>query len=101
MLRVSLRLFLSILPLALTPLLEFFIADGYLNLGGGEKDVLLLIPWILWSLLYLIFFLASWWIKVPVTRGLAYASGGATGVLAFIYVILVVWFSGWLGAKGP
>lgn len=101
MLRVLLRLFLSILPLAATPLLGFFIADGYLNFGGGEKDILLLIPWILWSLLYLIFFLASWWRKVSITRGLAYAVGGATGFLAFVYVILLVWFSGWLGVKGP
>lgn len=59
MLRVSLRFFLSVLLLALTPLLGFFIADGYLNCGGGEKDLLLFIPWILWSLLYLIFFLVA------------------------------------------
>lgn len=98
---ILLHLALSILPLALTPLLGFLIADGYLNFGGGEKDLLLLIPWILWSLLYLIFFLASWWRKTCITRGLAYSVGGATGVLAIVYVILLVWFSGWLGVKGP
>ena len=36
------RLILSIVPLALTPLLGFFIAEGYLNFGGGEKDLFLL-----------------------------------------------------------
>lgn len=101
MLHISLRFFLSVLPLALTPLLGFFIADGYLNFGGGEKDLLLLVPWIFWSLLYLIFFLASWWTKVSIMRGLAYAAGGATALLAIVYVILLVWFSGWLGVKGP
>jgi len=38
------RLILSIVPLALTPLLGFLIAEGYLNFGGGEKDLFLLVP---------------------------------------------------------
>ena len=35
-----LRLILSIVPLALTTPLGYLIAEGYLNFGGGEKDLL-------------------------------------------------------------
>lgn len=41
------RLVTALLPLALTPLLMFAIADGYLNFGSGEKDLFMLLPWML------------------------------------------------------
>ena len=51
--KVLIRLLTLLLPLALTPLLVFLLADGYINLGGGEKDVLMALPWLLWALLFL------------------------------------------------
>ena len=98
---ISLRLGLSILPLALTPLLGFLIAEGYLNFGGGEKDLLLLLPWLAWSVVYLFFFLVFWWKRVSIRRGLAYAVCGATGVLTIVYLVMLVWFSGLLGVTAP
>ncbi len=101
MLRILVRLGLGILPLALTPLLGFLIAEGYLDFGGGEKDLSLLVPWLFWSLVYLMFSFVSWWRRVSITIGLAYSAGGATGVLALAYLVMLVWFSGWLGVSPP
>lgn len=47
------RLAILLLPLALTPLWLYGIAYGHLSLGGGDKDILLLGPWLLWSLLFI------------------------------------------------
>ncbi len=95
-----LRLILCILPLALTPLLGFLIADSYLNFGGGEKDLLLLIPWMIWSLVYFVLFLVFWRRKLSIKRGCGYAAAGATWVLVVIYLVLLVWSGGILGVKG-
>jgi hypothetical protein len=54
------KIAICLLPLALTPLLAILISEGYLNLGGGCKDIILLIPWLLWSLLYSVFFIVLW-----------------------------------------
>jgi hypothetical protein len=32
------------MPVLLTPVWGYLIADGYINFGGGEKDLLLGIP---------------------------------------------------------
>ena len=97
--QTALRLGFCFLPLALTPLWGYLIADGYLNFGGGEKDLLLLIPWILWSLLYLVIFVVSWLKRLPMKRGLAYSAGGASVVLVLVWLVLFVWSSGLLGVS--
>ncbi len=45
---------LAALPLLLTPVLFFMLAEGWLNLGGGEKDILITLPWLIWSLIFFI-----------------------------------------------
>ncbi len=92
-----LRLILSIAPLAVTPLLSFLIAGGYMNFGGGEKDLFLLIPWIVWSLVYFVLFLIFWRRKLALPRGCGYAAAGATGALVLIYVVMLIWVGGVLG----
>jgi hypothetical protein len=54
---IVLRLIVSLLPLALTPVLGYLLAQGYINLGGGEKDILMLLPWMVWSI---VFGFSSW-----------------------------------------
>ena len=41
-------------PLLITPLMAYLLSEGIIGFGGGEKDTLFLIPYILWSILYLI-----------------------------------------------
>jgi hypothetical protein len=40
------------IPLLLTPLLIYGLAEGVLDFGGGEKDILLALPWLIWSLAF-------------------------------------------------
>ncbi len=47
-------------PLLTTPLLVYVLAEGAWDFGGGEKDVLLALPWLLWSVV----FAASAWVLI-------------------------------------
>lgn len=81
----------------LTPIWGYLIADGYLNFGGGEKDLFLLIPWIIWAFIYLLIFIIAW-IKRRNTKVIVlYSVGGATGILALAWVILFIWFNKIIG----
>lgn len=48
------KICLLLLPTLLTPVWGYFLADGTINLGGGDKDIFVLIPYLLWSVLYLV-----------------------------------------------
>ena len=97
MAKILLKMCLCLLPLALTPLWAFLISDSYLNFGAGEKDLFLLVPWMVWSLLYLIFFILFWIKRFALIRLLAFAAGFATTAFLLIWVIMYVWFSNSLG----
>ena len=71
--------------------------EGYVNFGGGEKDLLILIPWILWSLIYLAIFIVIWCKRMPLLRGVVYSTAGATTLLGLIWGGMFLWFSGLLG----
>jgi hypothetical protein len=99
MTNIFLRLGICLFPLALTPLWGYLIAESYLNFGAGEKDLVLLVPWILWSLLYLVIFVMSWLKHVSIKRGFCYSAGGATAVLLLAWFVMFFWFSGLLGVS--
>ena len=96
--RSILRLALSLLPLALTPLLGHLLSHGDINLGGGEKDIVALIPWLLWSLLFAV---SSW---VLWRRG--YAVGPSlwraalVGLAGLVIVAVTLGVLGLLGVGG-
>jgi hypothetical protein len=54
------KIILLTIPLLLTPLWVFLIAEGIVTLGGGDKDLLVLIPYLFWSLLYLVSGIIFW-----------------------------------------
>jgi hypothetical protein len=99
MLRIVLRLALSLLPLGLAPLMVHLIGSGYLNFGGGCKDVLMMVPWMVWSLIYLIISIVCWWKQWSIAKGITCSLIGATGMLALLLLVLLVSCSGWLGLK--
>lgn len=43
---------LALLPLLLTPVLGYVLAEGVLNLGGGDKDILWAFLWAIWSVAF-------------------------------------------------
>ena len=80
---VAARLVLALLPLVLTPGFGYLLAEGLLDLGGGEKDLVLLLPWALWSLLYAICSFVLWRRKWSLGRSVLWSAVAATaGVLA-------------------
>jgi hypothetical protein len=85
------KLGLCLGPLALSPLLLFLVAEGYLNFGGGEKDIILILPWILWSLVYGVIFGVCWARKLHLRRVLSYAASGATVLVVVAWAGLLVW----------
>jgi hypothetical protein len=76
---VALRLLLALFPLLLTPALGFLLAESYLDLGGGEKDILWVLPWALWSLLYAVSSCVLWARHWPWQRALPRSAAVATG----------------------
>ena len=49
-----LQIILALIPFLLTPALIYGLAEGVLNFGGGEKDIILALPWLIWSVLFAI-----------------------------------------------
>lgn len=98
--RILGRLALSLLPLALPPAFGFLLAEGYVNLGGGCKDILMLIPWIVWAVAYFVGSLVFWWKGAPILRAVLSAAVWATGFLALLFVILLISQARYLGLKG-
>ena len=45
---------LALIPLLLTPALLYALAEGIMDFGGGEKDIILVLPWFIWSLVFAI-----------------------------------------------
>jgi hypothetical protein len=92
--QVLLKLFLAIVPLLITVLLAWLVMAGYLNLGGGEKDIFLVVPLLIWSMVYLCCFLALWLRRSSIGRSVAVSAGFATGlvVIAFVVLFSVSWF---------
>ena len=82
--RAFFRAGICLLPLAVTPIWIFLIAEGFLNFGGGEKDLFLVIPWLVWSALFLVIGVVAWVRGLSWTRGLAWSAAGATASLVVV-----------------
>ena len=95
--QVLLRLFLAIVPLLITVLLAWIVMAGYLSLGGGEKDIFLVVPLLIWSMVYLCSFLTLWWRRASIGRSVSVSAGFATGlvVMAFLVLFCVSWVKIW------
>jgi hypothetical protein len=90
-----LQVLLALLPLLLTPVLFFALAEGYLDLGGGEKDLVMVLPWLLWSLLFAVTATVLIVRRRPVVRWITVSGVVATGLLFAIG--LVAWAGSFLG----
>jgi hypothetical protein len=92
------RAVVALLPLALVPVLVHLIANGGLDLGGGETDLVWVLVWLLWSVLFAISSLVLWHRGWPVARSVVRSMlVGLAGVL--MAAILLALF-GQLGVAG-
>ena len=94
-----LRTLTVIAPLGLTPLWAWLIAEDYLSFGGGEKDIVILIPWVLWSLIYAIVGVVMWVKRAALKRSILWSTGISTVVLLLIWVVLLVLSMGGMGSR--
>lgn len=91
------RFLISVLPLALTPLLGWLLAEGHLSLGGGEKDLILLLPWMVWSIMFAVAFLVNARKTKSLLSAVLRALGWATGIMVLLWLMLWITVSDWLG----
>ena len=83
-------LLVAVAPLGASLLFAWSLT-GSLSLGGGEKDVILAIPLVAWSALFLVSCLVLWWRRVPLRPTVALAGGIATaGVVVAIFGLLAL-----------
>jgi hypothetical protein len=85
------RLALCLLPLALVPPVFFSLAEGWISLGGGEKDIILVFPVALWALIYAMAFAVMWMRHSGTRRCVGFAMVIATLPLALGWVGLLIW----------
>jgi len=85
---ILLRIVICILPTSLTPLWAYLIAEGFFNFGGGEKDLLLIIPWMAWSFIYMTIFIVTWTKKIAIKKGILYSIGIAASGIAVIWIVM-------------
>lgn len=85
-----LQVLLALTPLLMTPALLYVLAEGFLDFGGGEKDIILTLPWFIWSLVFAIcsFFLICrrWGMTRWVVVSALIATIGVVGLGVVAYV---------------
>jgi hypothetical protein len=81
----ALRILSALVPLGLTPLLAYFISNGTLNFGGGCKDIVLVLPWLLWSLLYFLACVVLWIRNVRLGKATLSAAVLSSALLVILF----------------
>lgn len=82
-------------PLLLTPLLIYSLAEGILDFGGGEKDILLALPWLIWSVVFALCSFVLIYRHWPTGRWVPRSALVSTGFLLGLGVIAYI--SSYLG----
>lgn len=75
------RLGASFAPLLITIAAAWAVTLGPLSLGGGEKDIFLVLPFAIWSILFAVSSVVLWW------RGMALAR--ASKLAALLSLVLL------------
>lgn len=96
--RAIIRSVVALLPLILTPVLGLLLADGKLNFGGGEKDILLILPWAFGSFIYGASSFILWYRRWSLGRAVLCSIGVSFAVLVIAGFVLA--FVGMLGIGG-
>ena len=93
-----LRVAIALLPLALAPVLLYLIAGGQLNFGAGEKDLIWVFPWLLWSMLFAVSSFILWHRGWSVSRSIV--GSAVVGLAGLILTALLLAALGRLGVAG-
>lgn len=84
------RLAAALAPLALCFVVGWSVTSGPISLGGGEKDIFIVFPLAIWSLVFALSSLATWAGGASLSKSSKVSALVATGVLAAAFATLVV-----------
>ena len=84
------RLVAAFSPLALCFVFAWLVTAGPLGFGGGEKDIFIVFPLAIWSLVFALSSLAAWAGGASLSKSYKVSALVATGVLAAAFATLVV-----------
>lgn len=93
-----LRIAIALLPLSFAPVIVHLIASGYFDLGRGEKDLVLVLPWLLWSFIFAIASLILWRRGWSVVRSSVWSA--FAGLVGLLVTAVFLAFLGQLGVGG-
>ncbi len=85
---VPIKLLMAVAPFIFTVLFGWLTMEGHLSFGGGEKDVFLLIPLLLWSVVYFCSFVVLWRRRWPPGKWLGWSAGIATVAIVVAWLVL-------------
>ena len=77
-------------PLLFTPVLIYGLAEGILDYGEGEKDILLALPWLIWSVVFALCSFALIYRRWVIRRWVLRSGLISTGVLVGSGIIAYV-----------
>ncbi len=83
------------IPIGFIPALIFALAEGWLDFGGGEKDILLALPYSIWALIF--FLAAAVFIIRRSTRRRWIAKSVLIATITLVIAGVVVYIISWLG----
>jgi len=83
------RLVTALSPLALCLVSGWLVTAGLLGFGGGEKDVFVILPLALWSMVFAVASLAMWAGGASLSKATRVSALIALGVLAVSFALLV------------
>jgi len=79
----------------ITPGLFYILAEGWLDPGGGEKDILLAFPYFLWALIFFVVALALIIKRWPLREWLL--RSGLISVICMLALGVFAYITSWLG----
>src|SRR6266480_3656103 len=95
---IVVRIVTAFVPLLATPALSRAINNGTLNFGAGDKDIVLIIPCLLWSVGFATAALVYWRRHVRLSRSLVWAAVWATGIVMSSALAFALLAPGLLGS---
>ena len=92
------RVVIALGPLALVPVLAIVIANGHLDFGGGEADLVWMLVWFVWSVLFAISSFVLWRRGWSIGRSLGRSI--FVGLVGLLLAAILLALVGQLGVAG-
>lgn len=89
------KILILITPLLLTPLFFYLISEDIMSFGAGDKDIVLLLPWLVWAAFFLAAGLILWKKNLPLKRwslkSVLYSVVALVALWLCLFAYSVVW----------